>query len=286
MNFNHPLYYCSECKTVVPELANLLFIEENSNKGFCSETCIEDFYLPLVRHYENLDQELRKKLNISLDENIQTGADDKQLVEEILSNPSEVWNIENELHEKLTTYFRHFQDFTAVLICTIYNGEASFIFLCSKTRSREYLAVLRNGHKPYEAYEQSDNSLNDEDLQFMQLLESKKSNLLAELLTKRKDNDISFEDFTHYEYCYSECLESPDEVFEVKDRDGDVFFVYIKSFLKDHLDFFYIISCLKRKDLTDSSEVNVFPVLAFPTNDLDLYSNFREGTRISGTIKN
>ena len=286
MKFNQPLYYCCECKSIVANLDKLLFVEENSSKGFCTESCIEDFYLPIIRYYEKCDQELRKRLKILPNENIQIDIDEKQLVEEILANPSEVWNTENDLHEKISTYIRHFQDFSAVLLCTVYNGEASFIFLCTKTKSREYLAEIRNGHKLNENLEQKDNAIDDEDFQFMQLLEIKKSNLLADLLMKRKDSDISFEEFSHYEYCFNQCLELPDEVFEVKDREGDVFFVYIKSFLKDHHDFFYIISCLKRKDLNELNEVNVFPVLAFPTNDMELYSNFRAGVRISGTIKN
>ena len=127
---------------------------------------------------------------------------------------------------------------------------------------------------------------NEEDFIFMQLLENKKSKLLAELLEKRKDDDISFEDFMLYEYCFPETLETPDEVFESLDNEGDSFYVYIKSFIKETENYFYIISCLKRKNKEESPEVNVFPVLAFPTNDLDLYSEFRSGKRIAAHMKN
>ena len=120
----------------------------------------------------------------------------------------------------------------------------------------------------------------------MQLLESKKSSLLADLLTKRLDSDISFEEFTNYEFCFQETLETPDEVFESKDKEGDVFFTYIKSFIKDQSNFFYIISCLKRVSAESTEDVSVFPVLAFPTNDMDLYLEFRSGNRIAGPLKN
>ena len=120
----------------------------------------------------------------------------------------------------------------------------------------------------------------------MQLLEAKKSKLLADLLIKRKDDDISFEDFSKYEKYFELTLQEPDEVFEIKDNEGDTFFNYIKNFSQDNTSFFYIISCLKRVDSETSNEINVFPVLAFPTNDLDLFSDFRAGTRISGQLKN
>jgi len=48
MNFNNPLYFCTECKKVIPRLDQLLFVDGNSSKGFCCEECIEDFYRPLI----------------------------------------------------------------------------------------------------------------------------------------------------------------------------------------------------------------------------------------------
>lgn len=286
MKFNKPLYYCSECKLVVPGLDKLLFIEDNSNKGFCSEACVEDFYYPIIRHYEQLEAGLRIRLNLEK-ENIPAVDDEKNLIDEVLSTPSEVWSIKNELDEEIFTYIKHFQNFSSVVICTVYKGEGSFIFLSTKTKSREFLKKLRVGHKSSEAQSSNDDlAMDEDDYNFMQLLENKKSKLLADLLTKRKDSDISFEDFTEYESCFQECLDTPDEVFESKDREGDSFFVYIKSFIKDSSDFFYIISCLKRKDCEDDKSVSVFPVLAFPTNDIELYSEWRAGKKITGLIKN
>ncbi|MBC7538300.1 MAG: hypothetical protein H7281_05740 [Bacteriovorax sp.] len=289
MKFNKPLYYCTECKVILPTLDKLLFVEDNSTKGFCSEACIEDFYIPLIRHFESIELDVRKNLGIE-EEKINYNFSDKQLVDEILSSPSEVWKASNELEEEILTYIKHYSDFSGVVICKIYNGEASFVFLTTTTKSRQFLAEIRAGEK-------IDNTLNtdkgdiseefsEEDFNFMQLLENKKSILLAELLVKRKDDDISFEDFTLYESCFPETLENPDEVFESRDKEGDSFFVYIKSYIKELDNYFYIISCLKRKDAGDSPEVSVFPVLAFPTNDLELYSEFRAGKRIAGHLKN
>jgi hypothetical protein len=292
MKFNKPLYYCTECKTILSSLDKLLFIEEKSTKGFCSETCIEDFYIPLIRHFENSELTIRKNLGIEKEEEeINFNISDNQLVDEVVSSADEVWKVSNELDEEIFTYIKHYGDFSGVVICKVYNGEASFIFLSTTTKSRQLVAEMRAGEKisaidPGSEKEEFSEEFSDEDYNFMQLLENKKSILLAELLVKRKDDDIPFEDFMLYESCFPEVLETPDEVFESRDKEGDSFFVYIKSFIRGNNNFFYIISCLKRKDKDELPEVNVFPVLAFPTNDMELYSEFRAGKRIAGHLKN
>ena len=57
------------------------FIEEQSSKGFCSEQCIEDFYAPLILHFESLEIKHRKLLGIE-HETIFQQKDDKSLIEE------------------------------------------------------------------------------------------------------------------------------------------------------------------------------------------------------------
>ena len=121
---------------------------------------------------------------------------------------------------------------------------------------------------------------NDEDMIFIQLLESKKSKLLADILMNRSESDIPFEDYSGYESCYQETLDFPDEVFEKKDNEGDVIFSYIKSFNN----FFYIVTCLKRK--LDNDVVNVYPILALPTTDIKMCQEFRGGTKLTGPLKN
>jgi hypothetical protein len=272
-------------------LDKLLFIEDKSSKGFCSEACIEDFYYPLMRHFENLETALRAKLHLER-ESIDFEVKELAIVDQVLSSPSERWSNKNDLGEEIFTYIKHFKDFTSIVICTVYKGEGSFVFLNTKTKSPEFLGALRgssveaiNQQSVIEQDTGQNLELNEDDYHFIQLLESKKSKLLADLLEKRKDSDISFEEFNDYEYCFQECLETPDEVFESRDNEGDFFYVYSKSFLKStpsqSLNFFYIIACLKK-----GHTENVFPVLAFPTNDIEIYSHWRSGKKISGMIKN
>lgn len=288
MRFNRPLYYCSECKTVVSDLDRLLFIEAETTKGFCSEKCIEDFYNPLIAHFEKCEKKIREELSLS-HEVIRSSLDDKELIEAVIASPNEVWENRNELKECLYTYIRHFEDYSAVVIATVYNEEASFVFFRTLTKSKALLDEFRSSDKTQRQAlpAEEEREFSEEDMAFMQELENKKSRLLADLLVKRKDHDIPFEEFSDYESCFQDCLETPDEIFETKDKEGDTFFIYIKSFLRGSKTFFYIISCLKRKDTETPEDVHIFPVLAFPTIDMNLVRDFRNGSKIAaGPLKN
>lgn len=278
------------------DLDDLLFIDEHSHKGFCSEECIEDFYFPLIKHYELVEHSLRKKLNL-LDEPGLKSFTDEELVDEVLNHPSEIFKQTNELNETYYHFIKHFADFSVIVIASVYRKEASFVFLTSITQSKALLNEFRYGEQitdwalgeKFDEVEdyivEADTEVDidedeDEDMVFIQLLESKKSHMLAEVLMKIKDSDIPFEDYSGYESCFQETLDTPDEVFEKKDKEGDVLFTYIKSYAN----FFYIVTCLKRKDIGEN--VNVYPILGLPTNDLELCQEFRGGTRLTGPLKN
>ena len=305
LNLKSPTYFCTECKKVLDHLDDLLFIDEFSHKGFCSESCIEDFYFPLIKHFEIVERTLREKLNF-LEENILIQMTDEELVELVVSSPSEIYKNTNELHETFYHYIKYFSDFTAIVISSVYRKEASFVFLSTVTKSSELVQEfcygekvismivdnqLQTNIKDFDISEEenldSEPELEEDDMIFMQLLESKKSKILADVIMSRKDNDISFEDYPGYEFCFEETLESPDEVFEKKDNEGDYLFTYIKSFsrgTRGEESFFYIIICLKRT--SEEANVNVYPILAVPTTDLEMCQEFRTGTRLSGPLKN
>ncbi len=304
-----PTYFCSECKKVLGHLDDLLFIDEFSHKGFCSEECIEDFYFPLIKHFEIVEHALRSKLNLR-EENISAVATDEDLVDSVVTMPTEVFRQSNELQENFYHFIKQFPDFTAIVIASVYRKEASFIFLATVTRSRELIHEFRYGEKindfslndleieaeleagllnqSEEMGSESEEEVNEEeDMIFVQLLESKKSKILADVILGRKETDIPFEEYPGYEFCFQETLETPDEVFEKKDNEGDYLFTYIKSFsrgARGEESFFYIIICLKRT--SDDASVNVYPILAVPTTDIEMCQVFRGGTRLSGPLKN
>lgn len=283
-------------------LDDLLFIDEYSHKGFCSEECIEDFYFPLIKYYEVVEHSLRRKHNIANE--LPPGTIiDGDVVEAVLDSPNEIFRQTNELNETFYNFIKHYTDFSVVVVSSVYRKEASFIFLATRTKSQALITEFRYGEMVTDwtrteeeedheidvemeeqevSMEEDDNA--DEDMIFIQLLESKKSNLLAEILMNRKDNDIPFEDYAGYESCFQETLDSPDEVFEKKDKEGDLIFTYIKAFIRGKETFYYIVTCLKR--LMEGENVNVYPILALPTQDIEMWQEFRGGTKLSGPLKN
>ncbi|MEA9358126.1 hypothetical protein SHI21_17970 [Bacteriovorax sp. PP10] len=282
-------------------LDDLLFIDEYSHKGFCSEECIEDFYFPLIKHYEMIEHSLRRKHNIESE--LPPGTIiEADVVEAVLENPSEIFRQTNELHETFYNFIKHYTDFSVIVVASVYRKEASFVFLATRTKSQALITEFRYGELVMdwartEVEEDEEISVEleadevnvdehdeDEDMIFIQLLESKKSNLLAEILMNRKDDDIPFEDYTGYESCFQETLDSPDEVFEKKDKEGDMIFTYIKAFSRGRETFYYIVTCLKR--IMEAENVNVYPILALPTIDMEMCQEFRGGTRLSGPLKN
>ncbi|MBC7429424.1 MAG: hypothetical protein H7336_12475 [Bacteriovorax sp.] len=289
-------------------LDDLLFIDEFSHKGFCSEECIEDFYFPLIKHFEIVEHSMRSKLNMR-EEQIPAEATDEGLVEEVVTSPTEIYRHSNELQETFYHFIKQFPDFVVIVIASVYRKEASFIFLSTVTKSKQLVNEFRYGekvndweigkqslkqeieeslsHNDFEGEGPVEQDFEDEDMIFMQLLESKKSKILADVIINRREDDISFEEYPGYEFCFQETLELPDEVFEKKDDEGDKLFTYIKSFSKGahgEESFFYIVICLRKN--TDAMTVNVYPILAIPTTDIKMCQEFRGGTRLSGPIKN
>ena len=298
---NKSFYFCTECKKNLQSLEDLLFVEENSHKGFCGHECIEDFYSPLIRYFEVLEHTLRRKYHLLEESSNQIITESS--IEEALNFPDEVTKYTNELSESYYSFIKNFSDYSVVVIASVYQLEASFIFLNMKTSSKQLVGEFRfnedvghlfkgisqnqSQHIFEETEEKTEFSEEDDDIVFMQYLESKKSKILADVLMKRKDEDIKFEEFNQYDYCFQETLDQPDEVFEYKDNEGDVIFFYLKSFSSgglSHNYFTYIISAIKHN--SDLENVNVYPILAIPSTDHEFCQEFRKGIRLTNTLKN
>jgi hypothetical protein len=290
-----PLYYCHECKTPVGNSDSLFFIDDQLTKSYCSEECIEDYHLPLVKHFE---KEMKSLKEFHQETAAGSVAIEPQLVNEILLSPDEIYRFSNELGESYHHFIKKIKQEWVVIIASVFKGEPSFIFGAWSSSSVSLINEFRQGSsivvtewkkkqkssKAISAIPEAEEKIeDDEDSVFLQLLESKKSQLLAHVLMIRKDQDIAIEDFGDYESCFQETLEHPDEVFEYKDKEGDVFFNYIKNYNSGE-NFFYIVSCLKRK--SSDGETMVYPVLGLPTNDMAIVQEFCIGKQISGPLKN
>lgn len=281
----HP-YVCNECKKVIDEASDLLFVEEGSSRGFCSEECIEDFYTPYMNFFEKKVLDIRTELNL-VDEVVENFDNDQLLVDEVAANPDQIYKSQNELKEEIYIYIKYHHGFYSVVICTVFNETPSFIFSLVKTKSKRLVEALTFGEQQDIRTMAISEEAIVEDTQFIELLESKKSHLLGDILSQRKDSDIPFEDFNLYDSYLEETLTNPDEIFEKKDREGDRLTHFLKSFVdKKYGSFFYVVIGMKKVTNQESGEELFYPILSFPTNDMGLFKDFRVGERIHGLIKN
>lgn len=296
MSATYPLiYYCSNCKKIVDSLDQLLFVEEQAHKGFCSDECIEQFYHFLGNFFSKRDRELREILQLKSEQSLDfVGV--PRLMEKTLSNPQEIWCIKNQLGEFIYSFIyseevERGNTLYSIILCFVYQYRPAYILFSTATYNEAHLFNYRFGTKvedisPYlsqsEAATSDSLEINQDMIDFF---EQKKSSILAEMLQARKDSDIGFEQFTNYLDCHESTLQSPDEIYRMKDEDGDELYIYIKAHARNAISFFYIVICVEGKNRMDGKKT-LFPVLGFPTLDPDLCRSFRKGELLKGNLCN
>jgi len=241
---------------------------------------------------------------------------DKKLFEKALYQPDEVWLEDSELREEYYTHILRFeQDGTNwhfILVCTYYEGEPSFVFFKTITKSAELVDLYRKdirkddelNSRPASMGTQttvtatSSNEQGSEDpggdegisevslpSEVLEDLELKKSQVLAELLDRRKESDIGFEEFMLYDEYIRLSIDDPDETFETEDKAGDLIVTNIKSFQRDSILFFYIVICAKVEIPGNDEQMALIPILTFPSIDNELYKFYAVGERTHGKLK-
>ena len=291
MLLKEELYYCKHCKKVVKGLDELLFVEEGSPISFCSESCIEAFYTPMVDYFNKQLTKFRSDLNL-LDEPALDFLENASLVQKHMKSPDEIYRYENQLKEEFYTLVSYFErddeKFQFLSICFIFNKSPSFIFAITSTANDFIAEQFKRGEQIESIAEFYDSQMAEElqiDEEIMKNVEFKKNSFLAEHLEIRKDFDIPFEKFELYTEFFEKTLENPDELYKGLDDDGDEQFIYIKAFDKDGVSFFYLIVC--RHELAEDGEHQiVLPIISFPTIDGELCKHYRKGEQISGNLKN
>lgn len=286
------LYYCQECRKLINDISDLLFVELNTVKGFCSEECIEHYYHFIVEHFSTLEKKARVKLNIQ-DEKCLKFIEKAEYLNETLCVPDQIYLLENKLGEKIYSFYKKFKDaelgeFTFVSYCLTYEYRPSFIFISSATQNTQLLEEFKIGQEikdinPYSGYntEQMEVPMPGE---LTEELEGKKSSLLARLLELRTHKDIPYDRFHLYQNCYSETLESPDEVYKKMEGPKEVIYTYIRGFQKKDQTFYYYVICVDTGPEKKTMET-VKPILAFPSLDGEIYREFKAGVLVAGNLK-
>lgn len=295
--FKDHLYHCSHCKLMVPTVDDLYFVEEGQARGFCSEKCIEAYYSPLIDQLDKMEKDLRSAMKLE-DEDCLAYVGRPKDMEAVIRRPTEVWRQENILKEEIYAFMTTIRDssnepYWVILLCTVFDHRPSFILLATTTKSVKFKSEFEVGQKVedlrpfYEVYDHVDKTSTDIDAEMMESLERKKASYLADLLERRSPHDIPIEDFMMYEKFFTPSMESPDEVYQFQDEEGDTIYTYIKAHAEGPVSFFYFILCMPiGSSAEDAGSETVVPILAFPTLDADVHRAYKHGTLISGVLKN
>ncbi|MFG1498994.1 hypothetical protein ABMA70_02210 [Halobacteriovorax sp. XZX-3] len=278
------IYYCKNCKKVVPSIEDLLFVEDGSNLSFCSEACIEKFYSPLIDYFTGKIEKKRKDLNI-VDEPALEALENPAFVDRVLHKPDEIWRLENDLKEEIFTFISKVnhkgEDIHLMAICFVFDHTPSFVLALTATANDYFVQDFQVGEEvesleDYHREIESNSILDSEDFEHIEL---KKSKLLAEMMIHRKEFDIPFEDFTLYMDYLKPTIESYDELYVFKDEDDEEAFAYFKAFEKSGVSFFYIALCTK---IEKEEQSLIVPIISFPTIDGDLSNSYKTGKLVDG----
>jgi hypothetical protein len=301
-----PIYHCSECKKIVSKVEELLFVEDGIGRGFCSESCIEKYFGPLIDYYEEFEKTVRKSTGI-IDEPCLKYVGHPSFMETTLTRPAQIWRIENELKEEVYCFIGEYKEretqyqkkFYLIIVCTLFDQRPAFIFSVTATKDPTLLKVYQSGEKiddPKSFLKPSHSAADKEappiDIlpEGIQGLEQKKGQVLAQQLELRGEADIAFDQFNLYDQFFDLTLEDPDEIYRWQDGDGDTLLTYIKAHNQGNTSFFYFVIMLKvdpRWVVNPENARDVLvPVLSFPSVDGQMSAFYRRGDLLSSVTRN
>lgn len=292
------LFFCENCREEIVNVSEILFVEENSDRGFCGEDCIMRFYRPYMAKMEKEELIFRDSLSLSEESSYSEIIASEKFLEKTLQEPDEKWRVVNDLDQQYYTHIfklsYNSQEIYFILICSYIEGGPSFVYYRTATKSKELVNRYRRGVEVSTAGSVSLGEINTSskeveqqelNTEIIEALEGKKSSVLAEMMENRSSADISIEDFIKYDRYLDLTVENPDEIYEKEDMEGDLVHTFIKSFQEAGVSFFYIVIALPHK-LEDAKETVVLPILGFPSIDEDLYPKYATGRKLNETLKN
>lgn len=299
LKISSPLYYCTHCKKIIPFVEALLFVEEGSPRGFCTERCIEKYYAPMVEHFQKIETELRLHNGLEHEECLKL-VHSPSHIEACMQTPGEIWRLENELKEEIFTFIFHTNDknnSSIILLCTVFDYRPSFIFLLTATSNANLLKEFQIGEKVADVATFISSSQGAAQTGGVEngpsdALDFIRSNLLAELVERHTKADIPIESYVLYEDLLEESMNNPDEVCQFTGPHGEELIVHIKAHEKGGISFYYYVICVggiflkKILPKQQIDENQVIPLLAFPSLNGEVYKYYKRGKQILGGLKN
>lgn len=282
-------FFCESCRSRVSSIDNLFFVEDDSDRGFCSEDCIKKFYKPFMETLEVEEKAFRKSLNLLEEEEPLYYLTRQDLLDNTIFNPDQVWLLVNEVEQKFYTHIKSFIEdqkrFFLILICSYVDDGPSFVFYRTVTEFEKLVDMYKRNTEVSIKNGQAQDVIPFEELplELIETLDRKKSLFLAELLSYRDDDDISFEFFMDYEKYLQDTIQNCDESYAFFDDEGDEIFTFIKSFMVDGESFYNMVLCYPFKI---QNGIQMVPILSFPSIDDSLYPHYIRGRKINEKLKN
>ena len=302
---------CQNCgKTLVAD-DRALFVEEEMGRIFCAESCITAYFTPEI---ERLEKEYHRRL--AREDLTQTERDSYAHLRWItLQEPDEIWREKTLSGDNRYTLISEFRPganrIWCVCICLFLRGEPSFLYMAFTTRNVSMVGAYRRGERVEWAKEKRANSSKagaesragvaaddstgeEEDIpgneQEPAALSDRLADewtddelFLAEVTQERREDDIPAEEFSTYEHCLEETLETPDEVWSCRPGKSTVkLYHFIRHYQPSPDDekaqgYWYIIVA---REVEDDEQIEV--VDAFPTLDAALVDRYRRGEQEVG----
>lgn len=271
---------CQNCGRDLSGGQKALFVEEEVGRIFCSEACIASYFTPDI---ERLEKEFFRNLSSH-----DLSATEREQLSHLrwltLQEPDEVWRektLEGDYRFSLISEFQPGNKrIWCVCVCLFLRGEPSFLYLAFPTREPAMVGRYRRGERVQltrsvvpEAQEGeqptdrlADNWTEDETIR-------------AQLIQERSEKDIPFEEFSLYQSCIEETLETPDEVWSLRVHHGEhkSLYHFIRHYPDEPPGVWYIIVA---RETDEDEQIEILD--AFPTRDSSLVERYRRGKQEIG----
>lgn len=320
------LYFCTRCRKKISTLEEVLLVEGNLPRGFCSEVCIHDFFTTLVDYFEEFEADRRVELKIE-DEDCLKFREDEAFFNKTIEKPTEIFLSRNEFGEEIYTFLNSMNAPSGdviyfIVVCLVYERTPSFIILNTCTTSDVLLKDFQIGERVsnLDYYTKGEVSLNpgltgdsgasnkgkdsqsieDEyegDLDEKKLTEISLDTQLQEELELKKSSylaklmgDMGESDIGIENFPMYERFVEPTlmEADEIYEREDDEGDVII-TYIKSFAEnnsSFFYLVLCLKKPHEKNGEELILPIISFPSVDAQLYKKYKEGEQISGIIKN
>lgn len=266
--------FCQSCRRALGADEKVVYVEEGTNRFFCSEKCIRTYYDPMAEYYRKQMLDIRDPHDISDSE----FPDYESYAPLCLANPDEAWIDSTENGETVSVFMANFQNeggkFTYIVMCFCLEMEPTYILLSFPTRDKKLVEEFRRGQKtevrqePEEVAEPEVSPILTEDF-----LARQGNAIEEEMLRFRKKTDIPKEEFEEHTHLIEQTIENPDEVWELQDDKDNTILTLITQ---QEESLAYVVICTMEIS-PETGQESWRVIYSFPTNDPALVQHYRRG---------